>query len=248
MERNRKNQIKFGLLGKNISYSFSKGYFSEKFKELALDNYSYVNFDIDSIEKFPALLSDHITGMNVTIPYKEQIIPYLDELDTVAKKIGAVNTIKISNGKLIGYNTDVFGFENSLKPLLKKHHKNALILGTGGASKAIRFVLDKLAINFLVVSRNPKGNQISYQDISKSLLNTNTLIVNCTPVGTFPNINAFPEIPYQYITNKHILYDLIYNPEKTRFLIKGEVQGATIYNGLKMLELQAEKSWKIWNR
>ncbi len=247
MEKDLKNNIKFGLLGKNISYSFSKKYFTEKFRNLALGTYSYSNFDIDSIEMLPVIISKNIAGLNVTIPYKEQVIPYLDEIDAVAKKIGAVNTIKIVNGKLTGYNTDSYGFEESLKPVLKKHHKKALILGTGGASKAIRFVLEKLAIKILVVSRNPSVNQISYQEISKKIVEEHTLIINCTPLGTFPNIDKSPAIPYQYITEKHLLYDLIYNPAKTKFLAKGEENGATISNGLKMLELQAEKSWEIWN-
>jgi len=247
MEKIQKNKFKFGLLGRNISYSFSKGYFTEKFKKMALDNYSYTNFDIATLDEFRMIFQDEIVGLNVTIPYKEQVIPYLDDLDLAAKKIGAVNTIKLVGDRLVGYNTDVFGFEKSLKPLLKKYHTRALILGTGGASKAIRFVLEKLDIEFLVVSRNPADAQISYQEISKDILETHVLIINCTPLGTFPNIEKSPNIPYQYITEKHLLYDLIYNPKKTAFLKKGEAQAAVIKNGLEMLELQAEKSWEIWN-
>jgi len=247
MEKIQKNKFKFGLLGRNISYSFSKGYFTEKFKKMALDNYSYTNFDIATLEEFSLIFQDDIVGLNVTTPYKEQVIPYLDDLDVAAKKIAAVNTIKVVGDRLIGYNTDIFGFEESLKPVLEKHHIRALILGTGGASKAIRFVLEKLSIEFLVVSRNPTGTQISYQEISKDILKAHTLIINCTPLGTFPNVEKSPNIPYQYITEKHLLYDLIYNPQKTAFLKKGEAQAALIKNGLQMLELQAEKSWEIWN-
>lgn len=247
MVKEQKNNIKLGLLGKNISYSFSKNYFSKKFSNLTLDTYSYTNFDIERIEDFPTIITENVVGLNVTIPYKEQVIPYLDEVDSIATKIGAVNTIKIVDGKLIGYNTDSYGFEESLNPLLKKQHKKALILGTGGASKAIRFVLEKLGIEMLIVSRTPTQEQISYQEILKETIEAYTLIINCTPLGTFPEIERFPKIPYQYITDKHLLYDLIYNPAQTEFLAKGKARGAKITNGLKMLELQAEKSWEIWN-
>jgi shikimate dehydrogenase len=186
--------------------------------------------------------------LNVTIPYKEQVLDFLDEIDDDAAEIGAVNTIKITHNKLKGFNTDIYGFEESLKPFLQKHHTKALVLGTGGASKAVIFVLKKLAIDYLIVSRNPVNDQISYQNITKKILKSHTIIVNCTPIGTFPKIDLCPDIPYQYITNNHLLFDLIYNPSKTKFLSKGEAKGAIISNGLKMLELQAEKSWKIWNQ
>jgi shikimate dehydrogenase len=246
------NTHTFGLLGRNISYSFSRGYFSEKFSELELRNHFYINFDIDTIDKFPSLLSnskDKISGINVTIPYKEEILPYLDEIDSEAASIGAVNTIKfLESGKLKGFNTDVYGFENSLKPLLEPHHQKALILGTGGASKAIAYALEKLNIAYLFVSRFPISNQqISYSDIDKNLLLEYSLIVNCTPLGTFPDTNLCPEIPYQFITSKHLLFDLIYNPSISTFLNNGKDMGAKIKNGLEMLELQAEKSWQIWN-
>jgi len=241
----------FGLLGKNISYSFSSGYFSEKFDDLKLENHQYKNFDVNSIGEFRGLISSNsISGMNVTIPYKEEVIPFLDEIDQVALDIGAVNTIKfLESGAIKGYNTDVFGFENSLKPLLESHHKKALILGTGGASKAVAYALGKLNIEYQFVSRNPKSNtQISYVDIDESIILESTLLINCTPLGTFPDIKLCPDIPYQFITSKHLLYDLIYNPSITAFLNNGKEKGAKIKNGLEMLQMQAEKSWQIWNR
>jgi shikimate dehydrogenase len=254
INENQKNKMKtFGLLGKNISYSFSSGYFSEKFKELNLENHRYINFDIDSIDKFPELLrrnSKKINGMNVTIPYKQEVLNLVDEIDDEAAEIGAINTIKfLENGKIKGFNTDVYGFENSLKPLLKLQHTKALVFGTGGASKAVAFALKKLQIDFLFVSRNPvSNNQIAYSDLNKEVISENTILINCTPLGTFPEVNLCPDIPYQHITSNHLLYDLIYNPDVTTFLQKGKEKGAEIKNGLEMLQLQAEKSWQIWNR
>ncbi len=239
----------FGLLGKNIAYSFSKNYFLEKFKTENLP-YIYQNFDIQTISELPILLNDKIEnliGFNVTVPYKEKIFNYLDDIDDIAKKIEAVNTVKIiDNTYLKGYNTDYYGFEKSLKPLLKHTHKKALILGTGGASKAIKFVLQKLNILFKEVSRTPNSNQFSYIDVTKNILKEYTIIINCTPVGTFPNTEFAPEIPYLFLTKEHLLYDLIYNPKETLFLKNGKKQGATIKNGLEMLKLQAEKSFEIW--
>ena len=244
-------RTKFGLVGKNISYSFSEGYFLKKFEELKLSNLSYRNFDIPEIEEFPFLIyqrEEEFKGFNVTIPYKQSIMRYLSEVDADAEKIGAVNTIKVNNqNELIGYNTDIYGFENSLKPLLKLHHKKALILGTGGASKAIAFVLDKLNIEYQFVSRTKSDATISYADLSKEVLENHQLIINCTPLGTHPNIESCPEIPYQFLTEKYLLFDLIYNPSESTFLKKGKENGAAIKNGLEMLELQAEKSWEIWN-
>ncbi|KGL63910.1 shikimate dehydrogenase family protein [Polaribacter sp. Hel1_85] len=247
----RKNKV-FGLLGKDIEYSFSRGYFTEKFEKLNLKNYKYVNFDLQKIEEFPAVIEEGgktLGGINVTIPYKEEVMQYLDKLDKTAKKIGAVNTIKFTKrGNLKGYNSDVVGFEKSIFPLIKKHHKRALILGTGGASKAIAYALKKNDIKFKFVSRNPKGKkQISYQDLTEKVLNKYQIIINSTPVGTSPNTEKCPDIPYQFITDKHLLYDLIYNPEVTTFLAKGKEQGAAIKNGYQMLQLQAEESWRIWN-
>ncbi len=241
----------FGLIGKNISYSFSKNYFAEKFKKELLP-YSYQNFDISSIDDFKKIIAQNpnLKGLNVTIPYKEAIIPHLDIINKRADKIGAVNTIRITKkGKLIGYNTDYYGFRKSLKPLLKSHHKTALILGTGGASKAIAHALKKMGIAFDYVSRDfKKGVKFLYTDLTDDIISSYSIIINCTPVGTFPNVNQCPDIPYDAITSNHILYDLIYNPSQTKFLSVGDIKGATTCNGLEMLKLQADKAWKIWNR
>lgn len=245
-------RTKLGLIGKNISYSFSSGYFLDKFKKMNIPELTYKNFDIPAVEEFPFLVyhrEEEFKGFNVTIPYKQSIIKYLSELDADAAKIGAVNTIKVTEkNELIGYNTDIYGFENSLKPLLKEYHSKALILGTGGASKAVVFVLNKLNISYKIVSRNPSSeNEISYVDLSEEIMTSHKLIINSSPVGTHPNIKECPKIPYEYISDTHYLFDLIYNPEVTMFLQKGKNAGAAIKNGLEMLELQAEKSWEIWN-
>ncbi|RIV52212.1 shikimate dehydrogenase [Flagellimonas taeanensis] len=248
MERTEMKKNRYGLLGKNISYSFSKGYFTQKFKDLGMDDHSYENFDLQDISELESVLSqDNIKGFNVTIPYKEEVLVYLDQLDAKAEKIGAVNTIKITENGLKGFNTDAYGFEKSLAPLLRPHHKKALILGTGGASKAVRFVLEEMGIGTTYVSRSKKVGQYTYDELDKTIMEENTLIVNCTPLGTHPDIEKKPDLPYQYIGKEHLLYDLIYNPDKTTFLALGEVNGATIQNGLGMLQWQAEKAWKIWN-
>ena len=242
-------QHQFGLVGKNIGYSFSKGYFSEKFQKLNLLGYSYENLDFQNMEEFPEYLKQNPTfsGLNVTIPYKEAVLPYLDELPKKAKEIGAVNTIKITkSGKLKGFNTDYLGFKNSLEPLLNSNHKKALILGTGGASKAISFALKQLNIPYLSVSRSAIEGAIGYSQLNESTFKDYQIIVNCTPVGTSPNTNLCPEIPYEYFTKSHIAFDLIYNPAETLFLKKAKEQGAIIKNGLEMLTIQAEKSWAIW--
>ena len=239
----------FGLLGKNIDYSFSRGYFKEKFETNKLDC-TYNNFDLETIESFNQLKENckAFSGFNVTIPYKEVILPYLDSIDVEAKEIGAVNTIKIVNNQLVGYNTDHYGFKKSLVPHLKPHHKTALILGTGGASKAVAFALNKMGIDYEYVSRS-KSEKIkhTYDSIKSSDIEASMLIINCTPLGTFPKIEACPEIPYNSITDKHLLFDLIYNPAETQFLKNGALKGAKIVNGLEMLKMQAEKSWEIWN-
>lgn len=246
-----KLKYKFGLVGKDISYSFSRGYFADKFKSENLQ-YSYVNFDLQSINELSLIISDNsnLKGLNVTIPYKEQVMPLLDKVDKRAKKIGAVNTIKITkNKKLKGYNTDYYGFKNSLGPHLKSHHKKALILGTGGASKAVAYALKNLKITYDFVSRSKKeGVTFLYSDLTDAIISDYTIIINCTPIGTFPNIEACPDIPYKGITEQHILYDLIYNPEQTKFLRQGFQKGAITINGSEMLKLQAEKSWEIWNK
>lgn len=245
----RNQKVSFGLVGKNIPYSFSKKYFTEKFNKLNLSNHEFHNFDIDNINQFPAILKKHpqLKGLSVTIPYKQQIIEFLDEISEEAKDIGAVNCIKIINNKLIGFNTDIYGFENSFKPLLKSNHKKAIILGTGGASKAIKYVLNKLSIPFVLVSRNPILNdEITYQSLTDDLIKEYQIIINCTPIGTFPSINECPKIPYENLNETNYLFDLIYNPSETLFLKKGKENGAAVKNGLEMLEIQAEKAWEIW--
>ncbi|WP_373517003.1 shikimate dehydrogenase [Pricia sp.] len=239
---------RFGLVGKNISYSFSKGYFTDKFSKLELEGYSYENFDLQRIDELPELLKSNpdVMGLNVTIPYKQEVIPYLDELDAQAEEIGAVNTIKFEGNRLIGYNTDAYGFQKTIEPFLKSHHTKALILGTGGASKAIAFVLGQLGIGFTYVSRNPDATQIGYDELNRSVLEKHPILVNCTPLGTHPNVDQKPEIPYPHITEKHLLFDLIYNPKKTAFLTEGKQRGADIVNGLGMLVLQADRAWEIW--
>lgn len=242
---------RFGLLGRNIQYSFSKGYFTAKFNSENFGGFSYENFDSQEISILPEIIKNNldIKGLNVTIPYKETVIPFLDTLSKKASLIGAVNTIKISKkGKLKGYNTDCYGFKKSLKPLLQAHHKKALILGTGGASKAVAFSLDNLGIAYTFVSREAKENAIDYKSINAITFENYQIIINSTPVGTSPNTDAFPLIPYEYFTKHHIAYDLIYNPAETQFLKKAAAQGAQIKNGLDMLILQAEKAWEIWNR
>ena len=239
----------FGLVGKNISYSFSKGYFGEKFEKLNLEDYSYDNLDFQNIEDFPEFIKQNptISGLNVTIPYKEAIIPFLDKLSKRAIEIGAVNTIKITkSGKLKGFNTDYIGFQKSIEPLLNVNHKKALILGTGGASKAVAYALKQLEIPYLFVSRNDIGDAIGYNQINEKTFEEFQIIINCTPVGTFPNTNNCPEIPYEYFTTNHLAFDLIYNPAETLFQKKAKEQGAIVKNGLEMLTLQAEKSWDIW--
>ena len=211
-----------------------------------------MRISITTIEELDSIIKNtpNLKGLNVTIPYKEDVIPILDGLNKRARKIGAVNTIRITRyQKLIGYNTDYYGFKNSLKPHLNKHHKRALILGTGGASKAVAYALKKLKIQYDYVSRTEKeGVKFLYTDLTEDIISSYNIIINCTPIGTFPDVNQCPDIPYDAITEKHILYDLIYNPEQTKFLSCGDIKGATTINGLEMLKLQAEKSWKIWNK
>lgn len=238
----------FGLIGKNIDYSFSRTYFSKKFEQEKL-NCVYKNFDLQSIDKFLSIFETNtISGLNVTIPYKEVIIPFLDELDEEAKAIGAVNTVKIENDKLIGYNTDHHGFSKSIQPHLNKTHKRALILGTGGASKAIAYALECLGIEFRFVSRKNHNKEIyKYEDLHTQDIKEHTIIINSTPLGTYPNTEDCPNIPYGELSENHLVYDLIYNPMETKFLKYGKKAGAKTINGLEMLHLQAEKSWEIWH-
>jgi shikimate dehydrogenase len=243
---------RFGLLGRNINYSFSKGYFTEKFNSDKLfEGCTYENFDIPEITAFPEIIKNtpDLKGLNVTIPYKEVVIPYLDKLSKKAAEIGAVNTIKFTKkGKLKGYNTDYYGFMKSLEPLLQPHHEKALILGTGGASKGVAYALKELGILYTFVSREAKEGIIDYDRINATTFDNYQIIINSTPVGTSPNTEAFPLIPYEYFTEKHIAYDLIYNPAETQFLKKAAAHGAATKNGLDMLVFQAEKAWKIWNK
>lgn len=246
---------RFGLIGYPLTHSFSAEYFAKKFVDEKISDSIYENFPIESIDEFNQLLKKYpdIAGLNVTIPYKEKIIPLLHEIDEEAKEIKAVNAIKFLKNKdggtiFKGYNTDVYGFENTIRPLLESYHTKALILGTGGASKAIKFILKKLAISYVSATiEELKENEIKYEDIDKRMVEERLLIINATPLGTFPKIDACPSIPYEYITPRHILYDLVYNPEITLFLKKGKTQGAKTINGLQMLHLQAEKAWSIWN-
>jgi shikimate dehydrogenase len=246
MKDQKENKI-YGLIGKNINYSFSKNFFNNKFENEKI-NAVYINFDIKKIEEFKTIVTENnISGLNITIPYKESIINQLDYVDPTAKEIGAVNTIKFQNNILSGYNTDYLGFYTSIKNIVNSNTK-ALILGTGGASKAIAYTLKILKIKYLFVSRSKKNkNYINYNEISKEIINKHNLIINCTPLGTFPEINQIPQIPISLITNRHIVYDLIYNPSKSLLLKKSEENGATIINGYQMLENQAMESWKIWN-
>ncbi|MBL4745219.1 MAG: shikimate dehydrogenase [Flavobacteriaceae bacterium] len=242
---------RYGLIGKNISYSFSRHYFTDKFKKLALEDHSYENVDKKSKEELASFFEEdfkNFKGFSVTIPFKHEVFRFLDAVEEEAEKIGAVNCIKVTEDhKLVGYNTDVYGFEKAIKPMLKPMHVKALILGTGGAAKAVAYVFDNLGLSYKFVSRTPGVSKISYANLSQELLSEYLVIVNCSPVGTFPNTDKCPEIPYPFITANHVLFDLIYNPAETLFLSKGKSQGAAVKNGLEMLEQQAEKAWNIWN-
>ena len=239
----------FGLIGYPLSHSFSKVYFKRKFEQEELRDCQYENFPIASIAEIKNILHDHpeLEGLNVTIPYKQQVISYLQHASPVVQVIGACNCIKVEDGQLHGFNTDVIGFKKSLEKFLKPHHSKALVLGSGGVSKAVEYVLSQLNIRFQVVSRNPKEGQLGYDSLDKSIIKDHLLIVNTTPLGTVPKTEEAPGIPYKFLTAEHYLFDVVYNPVKTTFLKKGEEMGATIQNGNEMLEIQAEESWKIWN-
>jgi shikimate dehydrogenase len=240
----------YGLIGYPLGHSFSQKYFTQKFLQLGIAGCRYEAFPLESITDFPALLNAHadLCGLNITIPHKQNIIPFLTDVSQLPQGINACNCIKIENGKFTGYNTDVTGFEQSLLPLLKPHHTKALILGNGGAAAAIKFVLDKLHIAYKVVSRQPNNNaDLTYNNLNEAIIKQHLLIINTTPVGTYPKANECPAIPYNFLTAQHYLFDLVYNPEKTLFLQKGEAQGAAVKNGYDMLVIQAEESWKIWN-
>jgi len=239
----------FGLIGYPLSHSFSKGFFAEKFQKEGINDCIYENFSLEDISQFPALLEQQpdLRGLNVTIPYKEAVLPWLDELSPAAEQIKAVNCIQFHEGIRIGFNTDVMGFKRSLQPLLKPHHTNALVLGTGGAAKAVMFVLQELNIPYTVVSRRAHDGVITYNMLDKDIIAAHTIIINTSPLGMYPQVDAAPPIPYELITKHHLLYDLIYNPAETLFLKQGAAKGAAIKNGHEMLVLQAEASWDIWN-
>ena len=245
--------VVYGVLGKKLSHSFSKKYFEMKFKELNLADHQYTNFEYAALKDFFSDLHNDpsIAGFNVTNPYKEEILPFLDELSEEAKAIGAVNCVRIINGRRTGYNTDAYGFAQSIKPFLEPSHQKALILGTGGAAKAVAYALNKIGVEVYFVTSGkdkPNDHHFFYSELNAMVFKNIKLVVNASPVGMFPAIQEFPGIPYEFIDSGHLCYDLIYNPEQTLFLKKCEERGASCINGLSMLHLQAEKSWEIWNR
>ncbi|KPH11093.1 shikimate dehydrogenase [Chryseobacterium sp. ERMR1:04] len=236
---------KLGLIGRNISYSFSKKFFEDKFQKLMLKGYSYSIFDLKEIDEVEGLFSTpDLLGFNVTIPYKEKIIDYLDELSDEAEKIGAVNCVLVQDGKKIGYNTDAVGFEKTLLLHKKAHQDSALILGNGGAAKAVKYALDKHGISSKIISRN---SEINFENLDKETVQNHKIIVQCTPVGTFPNVEDCLDFPFEGLSKDHLIIDLIYNPNYTQFIIKASEKGAKTVNGYYMLEQQAEKAWEIWN-
>lgn len=240
---------RLGLIGNPLGHSFSASWFKAKFQAERITDALYENYELPSLEDLLLLFEKHkdLCGLNVTIPYKEQVLPYLDEQSHEVRQIGACNCIHILEGRSIGYNTDAYGFRNSLEPLLNAHHKKALVLGTGGASKAVIYVLNQLGIKQALVSRRPSDTTISYADVTPEVLQDHLLIINTTPVGTYPIVDEAPPLPYHLLTEQHLLFDLVYNPPTTKFLALGTDRGAQISNGQRMLELQAEESWRIWN-
>lgn len=239
---------KYGIIGYPLGHSFSRGFFTEKFARESIDA-QYLNFEIPDVAMLSDVLRDNpeLRGLNVTLPHKQAVIPLLDEMSEEAMEIGAVNVIRVRNGKLKGFNSDIIGFTNSIMPLLQPHHRKALVLGTGGASKAIRVGLNRLGIEWTYVSRSPRDGMVTYEDITAETLQEYTVIVNCSPVGMFPKVDAAPAIPYELLSPLHLLFDCVYNPEETLFMKKGRKQGATVKNGLEMLHLQAIASWNFWN-
>lgn len=236
----------YGLIGYPLTHSFSPAYFTNKFEKEGIDAV-YKAYPLASITELPLLLQEQyqLAGFNVTIPYKQLVMPYLSEMDDAAKVIGAVNCVDMKNGRLKGYNTDYIGFTNSLKPLLRTQHSQALVLGSGGGSKAVTYALQKLGIDYRIVSRT--GTDITYDTLTDDIVSNHRLIINTTPLGMFPHSDACPRIPYDAVTEQHLLFDLIYNPTETKFLSLGKQRGASIKNGYEMLVTQAEESWRIWN-
>ena len=239
---------KYGIIGFPLGHSFSKGFFTEKFARESIDA-QYLNFEIPDATMLKDVLRENpeLRGLNVTLPHKQAVIPLLDELSDEAREIGAVNVIRIRDGRLKGFNSDIIGFSESIKPLLQPHHTTALILGTGGASRAIRVGLSRLGIEWTYVTRSPREGMFAYSDLTPEVMKEYTVIVNCSPVGMFPKVDQAPAIPYELLTPKHLLFDLVYNPEDTLFMQKGREQGAIVKNGLEMLHLQAVASWRFWN-
>ncbi len=240
------SSVKLGLIGRNISYSFSKKYFEQKFQKLLLSQYSYEIFELENLDNISELMKTlNLKGLNVTIPYKEKVIPFIDELSEEAQDIGAINCIKIENGKTKGYNTDAFGFEKTLLLHKQENQQSAIVLGNGGAAKAVKFVLTKHNIPFITVSRN---TEINYENLTPEQVSENLIIVQCTPVGTFPNVEDSVQIPFEALGKNHLIIDLVYNPEYSKFIKNAAEYGAKTVNGLYMLEQQAEKAWEIWNQ
>jgi shikimate dehydrogenase len=241
---------RYGLIGYPLTHSFSQKYFTEKFEKEGIRDCIYLNFPITSIEALPGLLGDDLLcGLNVTIPYKQEVLRYLDQRSEVVSAIGACNCIRIDNGRLTGHNTDVVGFELSLLPKLGSHHRQALVLGSGGASKAVEYVLSKLGIAYRLVTRRPRAgsDDLSYEAVDAAVMAEHTLIVNTTPLGMYPKVDEAPALPYEAVGERHYFFDLVYNPARTVFLQRAEERGAVVENGHEMLLLQAEESWRIWN-
>jgi shikimate dehydrogenase len=238
----------YGLIGYPLGHSFSQKYFTEKFAQLGITNCTYQAFPLQDVKELTQLITQHknLCGLNITIPHKQNVIHFLTDATQLPEGMQACNCIKITDGKLIGYNTDVIGFEKSLQEFLQPHHTHALVLGNGGAAEAVKFVLSKLGIQYKIVSRQ-SNTHLTYSNLTEEIITQHTLIINTTPLGTFPTIDVCPKIPYQHVTPQHYLFDLVYNPAKTLFLQKGAEQGAAIKNGYDMLVIQAEESWKIWN-
>ena len=239
---------RYGIIGFPLGHSFSRAFFTEKFHKEHIDA-EYVNFEIPSAHLLPEIVrsNPHLRGLNVTLPYKEAVIPMLDSMSDEAREIGAVNVIQVREGRLKGFNSDIIGFMGSLRPLLKPWHQHALVLGTGGASRAIRVGLERLGLDWTYVSRTAAEGRLTYSALTPEVMEHFQVIVNCSPVGMFPKVDACPDIPYHLLSSRHLLYDLVYNPEETLFLKRGAQQGATIKNGLEMLHLQALASWEFWN-
>lgn len=238
----------YGIIGRPLGHSFSRRFFTDKFAAEGTDA-EYVNFELPSIDLFPTVIKDNprLRGLNVTLPYKTAVIPYLHEISDAAREIGAVNVIRVRDGRLKGFNSDVIGFTGSIRPLLKPVHTRALILGTGGASRAVRTALTRLGIQWTYVSRTPQPGMLTYRQLTPEVMDSCKVIVNCSPVGMFPHVDECPDIPYGLLTPDHLLFDLVYNPDRTLFMQRGEEHGATVKNGLEMLRLQAIASWEFWN-